>query len=66
MQHTQPVMAIVDDDPPLCRARSRFRQAVGWQAVTFGSAAAFLHSGVQEPPHCLVLEVRLPGMTGLE
>lgn len=66
MQHTQPVIAIVDDDPPICRALSRLLQAVGWQTVTFGSAEAFLQSGLQEPPHCLVLDVRLPGMTGLE
>jgi two-component system response regulator FixJ len=39
---------------------------VGWQAVAFSSAEAFLQSGVQKPPHCLVLDVRLPGMTGLE
>ena len=66
MQHTQPVIAIVDDDPAICRALSRLLQTVGWQAVAFSSAEAFLQSGVQKPPHCLVLDVRLPGMTGLE
>ena len=66
MQHTQPVIAIVDDDPAMCRALSRLLQTVGWQAVAFSSAEAFLQSGVQKPPHCLVLDVRLPGMTGLE
>ena len=39
---------------------------MGWQAVAFSSAEAFLQSGVQEPPHCLVLDIRLSGMTGLE
>jgi two-component system, LuxR family, response regulator FixJ len=66
VQHTQPVIAIVDDDPAICRALSRLLQTVGWQAVAFSSAEAFLQSGVQKPPHCLVLDVRLPGMTGLE
>jgi two-component system, LuxR family, response regulator FixJ len=66
VQHTQPVIAIVDDDPAICRALSRLLQTVGWQAVAFSSAEAFLQSGVQKPPHCLVLDVRLPGMTGLQ
>jgi FixJ family two-component response regulator len=66
VQHTQPVIAIVDDDPAICRALSRLLQTVGWQAVAFSSAEAFLQSGVQKPPHCLVLDVRLPGMTGLK
>jgi FixJ family two-component response regulator len=66
MQQIKPVIAIVDDDPSICRALSRLLQAVGWQTVTFGSAEAFLQTGLQEPPHCLVLDVRLPGMTGPE
>ena len=66
MQHTQPVIAIVDDDPAICRALSRLLRTVGWQAVAFSSAEAFLQRGVQERLHCLVLDVRLPGMTGLE
>jgi FixJ family two-component response regulator len=40
--------------------------AAGWKAVAFVSAEAFLQAGLQEPPHCVVLDVRLPGMTGLE
>jgi FixJ family two-component response regulator len=56
----------VDDDPAICRALSRLLHTVGWQAVAFTSAEAFLQRGVQEPPHCLILDVRLPGMTGLE
>jgi FixJ family two-component response regulator len=66
VQHTQPVIAIVDDDPAICRALSRLLQTVGWQVIAFSSAEAFLQRGVQEPPHCLILDVRLPGMTGLE
>jgi FixJ family two-component response regulator len=40
--------------------------AVGWKAVAFVSAEAFLQTGLQAPPHCVVLDMRLPGMTGLE
>jgi len=66
VQQVNALIAIVDDDAAICRALARLLQAVGWQAVTFGSAEAFLQTGLQEPPQCLVLDVRLPGMTGLE
>jgi two-component system CheB/CheR fusion protein len=38
----------------------------GWHAVTFPSAEAFLQTGMQASPVCLVLDVWLPGMTGVE
>ena len=66
VQPAQPVIAIVEDDVSIGRALSRLLHAVGWKAVTFTSAEAFLQTGLQEPPHCLVLDVRLPGMTGFE
>jgi FixJ family two-component response regulator len=40
--------------------------AAGWHAVTFPSAEAFLQTGIQAAPDCLVLDVWLPGMTGVE
>ena len=66
MELGQPVIAIVDDDASLRRALSRLMHAVGWKAVTFASAEAFVQTGLQEPPACLVLDIWLPGMTGLE
>jgi FixJ family two-component response regulator len=59
------VIAIVDDDASLCRALARLLRAVGWQAVTFASAEAFLQAGRQMSLDCLVLDVWLPGMSGV-
>jgi FixJ family two-component response regulator len=66
MSQTQPVVAIVDDDVSIQRALRRLLYAEGWHAVTFSSAEAFLQTGMQASPDCLVLDVWLPGMTGVE
>jgi len=62
---TPPKIAIVDD-VSIGKALSRLLSVVSWHAVPFVSAEAFLQTGLQEPPHCLLLEVQLPGMTGWE
>jgi FixJ family two-component response regulator len=66
MSQTQHVVAIVDDDVFIQRALARLLYAAGWQAVMFTSAEAFLQTGLQASPDCLVLDVWLPGMTGVE
>jgi DNA-binding NtrC family response regulator len=50
----------------LSRALARWLYAVGWHTVTFASAAAFRQTDLQLPPQCLILDVRLPGMSGVE
>jgi two-component system response regulator FixJ len=62
---TLPIIAIVDDDASLRRALARLLHAVGWQAVTFASAEAFLQADPQIPLACLVLDMWLPGMSGV-
>ena len=66
MSQRQPGVAIVDDDVSIQRALGRLLYTVGWHAVTFSSAEAFLQTGMQASPDCLVLDVWLPGMTGVE
>jgi two-component system CheB/CheR fusion protein len=66
MSQTQPVVAIVDDDVAIQRALARLLYTAGWQAVTFPSAEAFLQTGIEASPDCLMLDVWLPGMTGVE
>ena len=66
MSQTPPVVAIVDDDVSILRALGRLLYAMGWHAVTFASAEAFLQTGMQASPDCLVLDMWLPGMTGVE
>jgi FixJ family two-component response regulator len=62
---TSPVVAIVDDDASLRRALARLLRTAGWRTVTFASAEAFLHNDLQMPLDCLVLDVWLPGMSGV-
>jgi FixJ family two-component response regulator len=62
----QSVVFVVDDDASMRDAMQRLFQSVGLQAEVFASAAEFLRSKVAEVPCCLVLDVRLPGLSGLD
>lgn len=61
-----PVVVVIDDDAPLREALSSLFRSVGLQVRTFGSAQEFLQSGAPDGPSCLVLDVRLPGLSGLD
>jgi FixJ family two-component response regulator len=60
------IIAIVDDDGPLCEALESVLKAAGFAVCSFGSAEAFLDSPVRPEIVCLILDVRLPGMSGIE
>lgn len=60
------IVHIVDDDASLSAALSSLFRSVGLEARTFGSAADFLQAEVADRPGCLVLDVRLPGVSGLD
>jgi FixJ family two-component response regulator len=59
-------VAVVDDDPSLCRSLSRLLRAAGMRAVTYASAEAFLADRSAPRFDCLVLDVRLGGMSGID
>ena len=61
-----PVISIVDDDPSVRRALGRLLQAVGYRVEVFASADEFLDSAPMGRIACLVLDVRLDGMSGLD
>lgn len=63
---TEPVVYVVDDDELICRALSRLFRSVGLESQTFPSAPAFIESPPLDRPACLVLDVRLPGPSGLD
>jgi FixJ family two-component response regulator len=61
-----PVVHIVDDDPALRAALDSLFRSVGLATRLFGSAQEFLQSGQAEASGCLVLDIRLPGLSGLD
>jgi FixJ family two-component response regulator len=61
-----PVVYVVDDDAAARAAIQSLLQSVGLRAETFGSAREFLACRREDAPACLVLDVRLPGVSGLD
>jgi FixJ family two-component response regulator len=61
-----PVVRIVDDDESIRRSLSGLLQSVGFRVVTYDSAQDFLVSDSPDTPGCLVLDVHLPGLSGLD
>jgi FixJ family two-component response regulator len=61
-----PIVFVVDDDPSVRRAIRRLIGSVGLQVELFGSAQELLGAKLSNVPSCLVLDVRLPGISGLD
>jgi FixJ family two-component response regulator len=60
------LLAIVDDDESVRSALQGLMKAAGLEAQTFASAEEFLNSGLQRRIACLITDIRMPGMSGLE
>jgi len=65
-QELDPVIAIVDDDPSVREGLESLIRSAGWKAETFASAHEFLARPRAEPPSCLILDLQLPGLSGLD
>jgi FixJ family two-component response regulator len=61
-----PIVFVVDDDPSVRGALSRLFRSVGLQVELFGSAAEFLQRKQPDGTSCLVLDIRMPGVSGLD
>lgn len=66
MDATGPTVFLVDDDPSILKALNRMLGAAGFDVATFDSAQAFLDAYDPEADGCLVLDIRMPGIGGLE
>jgi FixJ family two-component response regulator len=62
----QPIVFIVDDDPSMRRALTNLFESVDLRVEAFGSAPQILQRKPPEVPSCLVLDIRLPGLSGLD
>jgi FixJ family two-component response regulator len=62
----KPVIAIVDDDASVREALMSLMRALGFASEAYGCAEDFLKSGRIRRTNCLIADVRMPGMTGLE
>ncbi len=66
MTEPTPIVFVVDDDPSVRRAIKRLVGSVRLEVELFGSAQEFLRSKRPDAPSCLVLDIRLPGVSGLD
>ena len=62
----QPVVYVVDDDPAMIRLLTELAKAMELNVEAYESAEGFLESYQASGPGCLVLDVRVPGMSGME
>jgi len=62
----RPLVRIVDDDPDVRMALAELLESVGIDAATFASTREWLESGPAHRPGCLILDVRMPGSSGLD
>lgn len=63
---TRRYIAIIDDDESLCRSMGRLLQLAGMHAISFMSAEEFLADRLSDHFACLLVDVQLPGMSGIE
>jgi FixJ family two-component response regulator len=61
-----PIVYIIDDDPDVREGLSALLQSVGLRSLSFNSALEFLQSSLPDQVSCLILDVRLPDLTGLD
>jgi FixJ family two-component response regulator len=66
MTVSSPLVFVVDDDPSVRRSVTRLLESAGYAVEAFASAREFLARAPHPGPSCLVLDVRMPGLTGLE
>ncbi|MDB5611872.1 MAG: Two-component response regulator, FixJ family, consists of and domain [Bradyrhizobium sp.] len=62
----EPIVIVIDDDVSMRRALTNLFQSVGLEVQAFGSAPEMLQSKLPDVASCLVLDIRLPGVSGLD
>jgi FixJ family two-component response regulator len=62
----EPVVLVIDDDIAIRESLASLLQSVGLRVKVFGSASELMQSSLPNAPSCLVLDIRLPGISGLD
>ncbi|WP_144147304.1 response regulator transcription factor [Paraburkholderia sp. BCC1884] len=60
------LVSIVDDDESVRKALENLIRSMGWEVLSFESAEAFLDSGAARRTRCLISDVTMPGLSGIE
>jgi FixJ family two-component response regulator len=63
---TSKLITIIDDDESMCESLRDFFESAGLVALCFGSAKEFLESGLHRQAACLITDIQMPKMSGLE
>jgi FixJ family two-component response regulator len=66
MAEAKPLVYVVDDDESVRSGVGRLVRSIGLRVVAYPDAQAFLDAALEEAPSCLVLDLQLPGLSGLE
>lgn len=66
MTDTDPIVFVVDDDASVRKSLARLIKSIGLNVETFASAGEFVKRDPYDGPACLVLDVRMPGLSGLD
>ena len=66
MPELDPIVFIVDDDKSVRKSVQRLLKSVSIKVEAFSSANEFLKQGISQNPACLILDIRMPGLSGLE
>ena len=65
-ERSRAVVAVVEDDPSCRKALGRLLRAEGYDAALFESAEAYMAAALPREPLCLIVDIQLPGLSGME
>ena len=66
MIETRPLIAVLDDEPQMCKALGRLLKTYGFEVVTFALGADLLAACASRLPDCLLLDLHMPDLNGFE
>jgi FixJ family two-component response regulator len=66
MDQTRPLIAVLDDEPQMCKALRRLLKTHGFEVVTFAGGAELLAACASRLPNCLLLDLHMPDLNGFE